>query len=156
MSWVVRFSFSAAVSWGWRGRSHGHLSSWWLGPQDPLVWLPCYLGLWAPLRLEGWIPGSPCCYCWGFWLFRLRGRSWRTGSGRRLGPSLGSASSLCPCPPTFTHSAGFSASWGVGQRHLCFTVHVYRLWMEGERQSQLFAPPSPQVPVLCAESADPV
>lgn len=57
-----------------------------LGPQDPLLWLPRYPGLWAPLRLEGWIPGSPCCYCWGFRGFRLRGRSWRTGSRAPLLP----------------------------------------------------------------------
>lgn len=34
MSCVVRFS-SAAVSWGWRGRSHGHLSGWWVGAPGP-------------------------------------------------------------------------------------------------------------------------
>ena len=61
-----------------------------------------------------------------------------------------------PVHPLNAHCVGFSASWGVGQRHLCFVVHVYRLWMEGERQRQLFAPPSPQVPVLCPESADSV
>ena len=53
-----------------------------LGPQDPLLWLPP----WAPLRLEGWIPGSPFCYCWGFLGFRLRGRTWRTGSRAPLLP----------------------------------------------------------------------
>lgn len=128
-----------------------------LGPQDPLLWLPLYLGLWAPLRLEGWIPGSPCCYCWRFRGFRLRRRSWRTGSRapllsfprfRLLSVSLSTH--------LYAHCAGFSASWGVAQRHLCFVVRVDRLWMEGERQRQLFAPPSPQVPVLCPESADPV
>ena len=125
-----------------------------LGPQDPLLWRPRYLGLWAPLRLEGWIPGSPCCYCWGF---RLRHRSWTTGSRAPLLPfTRFHLLSVSLSTHLYAHCVGFSTSWGVGQRHLCFVVRVYRLWMEGERQRQLFAPPSHQVPVLCPESADPV
>ena len=79
MSCVVRFS-SAAVSWGWRGRSHGHLSGWWDGAPGPTsvaaslpgalgtaeagrldsrVTLLLLLGLPAPSpQLENWIAGS--------------------------------------------------------------------------------------------------
>lgn len=55
MSWVVRFSFSAAVSWGWRGRSHGHLSGWWVGDPGPTsvaALLPGALGTTEAGRLE--------------------------------------------------------------------------------------------------------
>ena len=79
MSCVVRFS-SAAVSWGWRGRSHGHLSGWWDGAPGPTsvaaslpgalgtaeagrldsrVTLLLLLGLPAPSpQLDNWIAGS--------------------------------------------------------------------------------------------------
>ena len=88
-----------------------------LGPQDPLLWLPLYLGLWAPLRLEGWIPGSPCCYCWRFRGFRLRRRSWRTGSWAALLPfPRFRLLSVSLSTHLYAHCAGFSASWGVAQR----------------------------------------
>ena len=54
MSCVVRFS-SAAVSWGWRGRSHGHLSGWWdgaPGPTSVAASLPGALGTAEAGRLD--------------------------------------------------------------------------------------------------------
>lgn len=110
-----------------------------LGPQDPLLWLPHYPGLWA-LRLEGWIPGSPCCYCWGVPGLRLTAAAGEQDHELPLLHFPHSASVWVPAHPLYAHCVGFSASWGVGQRHLCFVVHVYRLWMEGERQERLFAP----------------
>lgn len=50
-----RFSCSAAVSWGWRGRSHGHLSGWWVGAPGPTsvaALLPGALGTTEAGRLD--------------------------------------------------------------------------------------------------------
>lgn len=55
----------------------------------------------------------------------------------------------------FTHIVWGSPHPGVlGRGTSVLSCMFTRLWMEGERQRQLFAPPSPQVPVLCPESAD--
>ena len=152
VSCVVRFS-SAAVSWGRRGRSHGHLSGWWVGAPGPTS-VAASLGTAETGRLDSrvtlllllGVPGLPAP--------RPQLENRIAGSAPAL-PSV-PPPVWVPVHPLNAHCVGFSASWGVGQRHLCFVVHVYRLWMEGERQRPLFAPPSPQVPVLCPESADSV
>lgn len=92
MSWVVRFSFSAAVSWGWRGRSHGHLSGWWVGAPGPTsvaALLPGALGTTEAGRLD--FPGH---------LAATAGGSGSSGSVAAAGEhDRGAASALPSVPP---------------------------------------------------------
>ena len=129
-----------------------------LGPQDPLLWLPCYLGLWAPLRLEGWISRVTLLLLLGVLALPA---PW---------PQLENTIGAPPLPfPRFrllsvSLSTHLYAQYGI--------LRILGCWAEAplfccaclclpvvdgrEKQRQLFAPPSPQVPVLCPESADPV
>lgn len=106
------------------------------GPTSVAASLPP--GLWAPLRLEGWIPGSPCCYCWG---------SGASGSGRpQLENRIAARPALprvpppvwVPVHPLLTTLCGVLHILGCWAEALSCFVACLLLWMEGERQRQLF------------------